>query len=252
MEQQQKKNKKFANILSIILTYIFLAICIFVVVVTIVSKRSGDGTTEVFGYQLRLVITDSMDKNDLTDVSQFEINSIPKRSLVFVKVMPEENEDEWYRSLKVGDVLTFKYVYVTQETITHRIIDIQEKSSGGFIITLEGDNKNSETGQLKQVIDTSIPNNMNYVIGKVVGKSFVLGFILSLTKEPLWLALIIIIPCIIIMFIEIGKIISILRQNRRDQAIEEKEKEKEKNMELSNELEELRRQLEELKNQRRD
>jgi len=261
MEEKSKK-KKILNIISGIITYIFLAICIFAVVTTIVSKRSGDGTTTVFGYQMRLVLTDSMAKNVLTDVSGYEIKSIPAKSLVFVKVMPDDPVEAtaWYRSLKVGDVLTFKYVYTTQETITHRIVDIQEKSTGGFIITLEGDNKSSTSGQLKQVIDTSIPNNMNYVIGKVVGQSRVLGFILNITRQPAGLALIIIVPCVIIIIFEIGKIMKAIKQEK-SAAVEQKPQEQEvkkpetpsvkpekrlSDAEIQNEIDDLMKRLEEL------
>lgn len=215
--EKKTNNKKVWNVISSILTYMFIAIAIFAVVVTIMSKRSSDGTAEVLGYQLRLVLSDSMASSPLTDVSKYEIKSIPARSLVFVKVIPDDTVSQtlWYRSLKVGDVLTFKYVYTTQETITHRIIDIKEKDTGGFIITLEGDNKTGTTGQLQQVIDTSIPNNTNYVIGKVVGQSRVIGFILSLTREPIGLALLIIVPCVIIIIFELRKIFNALKKDKQ-------------------------------------
>lgn len=235
------KNKKVLNIVSNVITYLFLALCIFAVIMTIVSKRGDDGTAEIFGYQFRLVLTDSMAKNDLTDVSNYEIKSIPASSLAIVKVKPEDENEQinWYRNLKVGDVLTFKYVYTTQETITHRIISIEEKSTGGFVITLEGDNKSSKSGQLKQVIDTSIPNNMNYVIGKVVGQSRVVGFILSLTRQPAGLALLIIVPCVIIIIYELVKIFNVVRQEKKPKPGAKPE--------LGNELEEILKQLEQLK-----
>ena len=152
------KVKKIGKIALDVLLYIFLAICIFAVIVTVISKRDSDGAAEVFGYQMRVVTSDSMSESEFTDVSAYKIKDIPIRSMVFVKVMPDDpaEADEFYRSLKVGDVLTFRYVYTTQVTITHRITDIEE-IEGGFKITLAGDNKNSEDGQLVQVIDTSIP-----------------------------------------------------------------------------------------------
>ena len=144
------KIKKIGKIALDVLLYIFLAICIFAVFVTVVSKRDSDGAAEVFGYQMRVVTSDSMSESEFTDVSSFKIKDIPIRSMVFVKVMPDDpaEADEFYRSLKVGDVLTFRYVYTTQVTITHRITSITEKDTGGFIIELAGDNKNSEDGQL--------------------------------------------------------------------------------------------------------
>ena len=135
------KIKRIGQIALDVLLYIFLAICIFSVVVTVLSKRDSDGAAEVFGYQMRVVTSDSMAESEFTDVSGFKIKDIPIRSMVFVKVMPDDpaEADEFYRSLKVGDVLTFRYVYTTQVTITHRITNIEE-IDGGFKITLAGDN----------------------------------------------------------------------------------------------------------------
>jgi hypothetical protein len=107
---------------------------------------------------------------DHTDVSGYRIKDIPIRSLIFVRMIPEDPDDayEWYQNLQVGDVLTFRYVYTNQVTITHRITSITEKETRGFLIELAGDNKNAESDQLYQTIDTSIPNSTNYVIGKVL------------------------------------------------------------------------------------
>ena len=165
--------------------------------VTVLSRKDSDGAAEVFGYQMRVVTSDSMAECEHTDVSAYRIKDIPMRSMVFVKMMPQApaEADAFYRSLQVGDVLTFRYVYTTQITITHRITSITEKDTGGFIIELAGDNKNSEDAHLTQVIDTSIPNNTNYVIGKVVGHSYLLGFIMSFLKQPAGIVLFIIIPC---------------------------------------------------------
>ena len=171
---EKAKIKKIEKIALDVLLYIFLAICIFAVLITVLAKRGTDGTAEVFGYQMRIVTSDSMAESEFTDTSAYEIKDIPVRSMVFVKVMPDDpaKADEFYRSLKEGDVLTFRYVYTSQVTITHRISSpVVEKETGGFIIEIEGDNKNSEDGLMTQVIDTSIPINTNYVIGKVTGQS---------------------------------------------------------------------------------
>ena len=222
--------KKIASIVVNILLYIFIAVCIFALGLSIFSKKDVDGTAELFGYQMRIVASDSMGSCEFTDVSDYDIGSIPVRSLVFVKTMPKDvNEaDDWYRSLKVGDVLTFKYVYKTQVTITHRITSITEKETGGFIIELEGDNKNSDSKLLTQTIDTSIPNNTNYVIGKVVGQAYLLGLIVSLLMEPLGIVLIVILPCLIIIFLEVIKIAKLFAAEKKriaDEQIAEKEKE---------------------------
>ena len=235
------KIKKIGKITLDVLVYLFLAICIFSVLVTVISKRDADGAAEIFGYQVRVVTSDSMAACEYTDVSGFEIKDIPVRSMVFVEVMPKDpaEADEFYRSLKVGDVLTFRYVYTTQVTITHRIVAISEMETGGFIIELEGDNKNSEDGLLTQIIDTSIPNNTNYVIGKVTGQAKLLGTVMSFLMQPVGIILLIILPCVIIIAVEVFKIARTLTADKRMRDKEERDKKE-------NELEELRRRLAEI------
>ena len=238
---KNEKIKKALEIGSNILLYIFLAICIFSLGLTIFAKKDADGTAEVFGYQFRIVITESMAKCDETDVSDYEIKSIPLRSMVFVETVPEDAEEAkaWYDELKVGDVLTFKYVYASQVTITHRIISI-EPDGDGYIIKLTGDNKASTDNQGTQIINTNeAAYSHNYIVGKVVGQAKLLGFILSIMKEPVGLICLIIIPCAIVIILEIIKITEAL-------AAEKKKKADEENKKKDNELEELRRRLAEL------
>ena len=236
------KVKKIWDIVLNVLMYLFLAICLVSVILTVFAKRN-DGAAEIFGYQMRTVISDSMEKCEHTDVSKFEIKDIPLRSMVFIKVVPDDPAEakEFYASLKVGDVLTFRYVYRTQVTITHRITEIEEVE-GGFKITLAGDNKNSSDyndGQLVQVIDTSIPDSPNYIIGKVTGQSYPLG----LMTQPLAIWLIVIIPCAVIIILEVIKIIRTLTADKKKKAREKAE-------EKDRELEELRRKLMELEKEK--
>lgn len=241
----RSKIKKIGKIATSVLTYIFLAICIFSVFLTVMSKRDSDGAAEIFGYQMRVVTSDSMSKCEFTDVSDFKIKDIPIRSMVFVKLIPDDpaEANEWYRSLKVGDVLTFRYVYTTQVTITHRITSIAEKKTGGFIIELAGDNKNSENGQLEQIIDTSIPSSTNYVIGKVTGQAKLLGAVMSFLMQPIGIILVIILPCFVIILFEVLKIVGVLSEEKKKREQEEKDKKE-------NELKELRQRLAELEEEK--
>lgn len=240
----KEKGKRIVSIAGNVLLYLFLAICVLSVVLTVFSKKDIDGAAELFGYQMRVITSDSMAKCELTDVSDHDIKSIPLRSMIFVKLMPRDEEDaeQWYRTLKVGDVVTFRYVYANQVTITHRITAITEKETGGFLIELAGDNKNSESSQLYQVVDTSIPENNNYIIGKVTGQCFLLGFVISLLKNPLGLVLVVIVPCFIIILLEVLKIVEIYSAERKQRQQEEIQKK-------DSELEELRRKLARLEKQ---
>lgn len=238
---EKGKMKKIGAIVLDVVLYIFLAVALLAVILSVFSKKDADGAAEVFGYQMRVVTSDSMGASEHTDVSTYSIKSIPVRSLVFVKLMPEDpaEADQWYGSLREGDVLTFRYVYTTQVTITHRITKITEQKTGGYLIELAGDNKNSETGQLVQVIDTAVPNNPNHVIGKVTGQAYLLGAIVSLLMQPAGTVLLIILPCAIIILLEVIKVLKTLTEEKKEQQRQQQE-------EKDNELEELRRKLAEL------
>ena len=241
----RSKLKKTGSVAVNALLYIFLLICILSVFLTVSSKKDSNGAVEIFGYQMRIVTSESMAKCEYTDVSEYRIKDIPLRSMVFVKVMPNDrNEaDEFYRSLKVGDVLTFRYVYATQVTITHRITSITEKETGGFVIELAGDNKSADDGQLTQVIDTSIPNNTNYVIGKVTFQARLFGALMSFLMQPMGIIILIILPCFVIIMLEVLKIANLFTADKKKREQDERAK-------TEIELEELRQKLAELERER--
>lgn len=239
-ETTQKKSALFKalRIIGDVLLFILIAFALFSLVVSISSKKDSDGTATMFGYQLRFVRSNSMEQCEQTDVSGYQIKSIPVKSCIFVQVAPDTDEEraEWYKQLKVGDVLTFKYVHTKQETITHRIVDIREKESGGYLIALEGDNKNSDTDLLQQTIDTSLTDSPNFIIGKVTGQSYFLGLVIYAFKEPVGIICLVIIPCIIVIGFEVVRIVKVLGKDKK-QRIKEKEQTQ------ANEIEELKRQL---------
>ena len=244
------KLKKALKIASNVLFYAVLIICIIGIALTVTGKKEKDGAVSIFGMQMRLVITNSMEKCDQTDVSGYKIKDIPLNSMVFIEEVPDNPTEAkaWYSELKVGDVLTFKYdeYSARQMTITHRITEIKENADGsGYIIRLEGDNKNTEDGALVQEIDTSKrATSFNYVIGKVTGQSYLLGLMLTLFKSPIGLILIIVASIIIIGF-EVFKLVKL--------ASEEKKNNDQKEIEAKdNELDELRRRLAELESSRAD
>ena len=86
------KIKKIINILLSILMYLFLALSIFALLLTISARRAADGTAQFFGYQMRLVVSDSMAECEYTDVSEYEIktaedfiNLVKSRKAVIIK-----------------------------------------------------------------------------------------------------------------------------------------------------------------------
>ena len=236
------KTQKVLNVAINTVLIIFLAICIFTVAITLLSSRDADGAANIFGHQLRLVTTSSMDKSEYTDTSDFKIKSIPAGSLILIEKAPEDPDEllDWYRDIKVDDVLTFRYLKGSgQVTITHRVIDIKEEN-GGFKIDLQGDNKSSEDGVDTQHIDTTDVSSFSYVIGKVKGQSVIIGNIVAGLKTVWGVILMVILPCVIIIALEAHKIWKTLQE-------EKKEKAKAVMDDKNREIEELKLQLEQMK-----
>lgn len=249
MAKAEKKPKSlFQKILDVIVTIIVVLvviIAILVLLITITSKKSPDGAMNVFGYQMRTILTGSMEKCqhkdtnvecDHVDVSGYSVGHLPIDTMIFIELVPQNEQDaqKWYSSLKVGDVLTFR-CDLADLAITHRIIDI-DPVGNGYEITLMGDNRGDDGNASEQTLRTDQMDNSNYVIGKVVGHNLFLGKLVKLIKQPLGVVIVIIAPCLLIVIVEIIRIISILLLSKR-------EKEQEKNEQNLRQVEELKMQI---------
>ena len=236
--------KKTLKILGNVVLYLFMFVALFSVVVSVVSKKDDDGTATLFGYQMRFVQSQSMEQSESSaDVSMYDIQEIRMKSIIFIEVVPSDPEEaeDWYEDLKVGDVLTFKYVYTKQETITHRIVRILPKDDGsGYMIWLNGDNKEADSSTMEQYIDTSnAETSPNYVIGKVVGQNYLLGSLIHTLKKPVGLICIIIVPCIAVIILEVLRIVNVINE-------EKKQKVKEEQAEKQNEIDALKKMVAQL------
>lgn len=232
-----------------VLFCLIIAFALFVLIISVSAKRDADGTANVFGYQLRFVRSGSMEKCDQTDVSGYNIKSIPVKSCVFIKKAPAPEDqqalNEWCSALSVGDVLTFQYskygaANIQDKVITHRIVKIEPKE-GGYIITLEGDNKNDTGSVGQQVIDTTKADGLDYIIGKVEGQSYFLGLCVYALKTPVGLIFIIIVPCMIVIAYEVIKIVTVLNKDKKDRQQQEKTAKEDEIALLRKQLEELQK-----------
>ena len=249
--------KKVANIVLDVVVVAVLLLALFTMIVTVNAKKSKDGTATIFGYQLRFVQSGSMEKCAYTDVSKYKVKSIKVKSCVFIKTAPtsEKEINEWYKTLKVGDVLTFQYNRENaankdnydgdSKIITHRVIKIEKKETGnGYIITLKGDYKSSKDSEpAEQVIDTEYdtPATTTYIIGKVTGQSYLLGLCVYVLKLRVGIICFIIIPCLVIIVFQILRITNVLGEDKKN-------KRKEEQVNKDDEIEELKRQLAALQN----
>lgn len=251
--------KKVANIVLDVVVVIVLLLALFTMIVTVNAKKSKDGTATIFGYQLRFVQSGSMEKCAYTDVSKYKVKSIKVKSCVFIKTAPtsEKEINEWYKTLKVGDVLTFQYNREKKaneknyngdgKTITHRVIKIEKKENGnGYIITLKGDYKSGKDSEpAEQIIDTENDtpesSTCTYIIGKVTGQSYLLGLCVYVLKKPVGIVCVVIVPCLLMIVIQIFRIANVLGEDKKN-------KRKEEQAHKDDEIEELKRQLAALQN----
>lgn len=205
------KVKKIINLIINILIYIFIGLSGLLLCFSITSKKDSDGAINISNYQIRLVISPSMQKSDNTysQIQNYQIKDLKVKTMVFIKKIQFDNQED-YENIKIGDVLTFKYTYDNkQETITHRVIDIYKNpQNDGYTIKLQGDNRSNSDDVGIQIIDTSNVNSTNYVIGKVTSKSYLLGLFVYSLKQPLGLVLLVIAPCLIIIILEIIRIVN--------------------------------------------
>lgn len=262
-ENEVKKPKtilqKILDVALTVIVVIVVIIAIFVLFVTITSKKSPDGAADIFGYQMRTILTGSMEKCkhedpneecDHVDVSKYEIGHLPVDTMIFIELVPEdENEaNEWYKNLKVGDVLTFQYTGMG--VVTHRIIEIEPNSTGGYEIDLMGDNRGDDGTAGVQTIITNNTDSANRVIGKVVGQSVFLGKAVTIIRKPVGAIFVILVPCLLIVIVEVVKIIVVLTEDKRAKKKAQKEERKaleEKTETAREDIEELKKQIEQTK-----
>lgn len=231
------KAKKVLDLVVNIVLYTFLILCVISVLLTVFSKKDSTGATDVFGYQFRLVETNSMGASTNTDVSKYDIKSVPKGSLIIVKMKPEDEKDvqKWYDSLEEGDVLTFQYSYDGKKIITHRLDQKIELDDGSFEFILKGDNVNGGT----QTIYTDGRAEYNYIIGKVTFSSYALGVVMGFLSSPASLIAVILV-CFVIIIIEMVRIINALSADKKQRILAEGTRKDE-------EIDMLRRELEKMK-----
>ena len=84
-----------------------------------------------------------------------------------------------------------------------------------------------------------MPNSTNYVIGKVIGQAYLLGLLISILKTPIGMIFVVILPCFIIILLEVLKIVNLYGTERRKREQEERQKK-------DDELRALREKLAEL------
>jgi len=251
MENDKKTLKKVLGIVEWAIIGVILFVLGFILVFAS-HKPSGNNSGSLFGYETRLVLSDSMNASDDFYIGKdYKIKSFKAGDAVLISDVSYEDsakKDEFYVDLKEGDIVTYQSL-TYHVVITHRITNVEEVKTGDKVTdikyTIQGDNVES-TEYSSEVIS----KNSGLIIGKVVKKSAFIGWMYSsFLANKLLVYFVVIIPCVAGAVFETVKIVKIVREPKLENAKQEQIKLKEAQDQKDKEIEELKKQLESLKNE---
>lgn len=132
-----KTFKKIFNTIINILIIAVLVVSILVATLALTSKSSG--ISNIFGYTVQVVVSDSMDGGN----PDFEGGDF-QRGDVIIGIITHNEELETPETYKEGDIVTYKGFlqgndHLGEQLICHRIIDVQERN-GETVYQTQGDN----------------------------------------------------------------------------------------------------------------
>jgi signal peptidase I len=161
--------KRVLKITSNIITGFLFLLLIFMIFVVVSSKATG-GEPNFLGYQLKTVLSGSMEPTFMTG------------SVIAVK--PLENPTE----LKKNDIITFKES--EDKLITHRIVDVNKAENQTMYVTKGDNNRSKDSGSV-------LSQN---VVAKYTGFTIpYIGYLLDYAKSKTGSALLLILPGILLL-----------------------------------------------------
>ncbi|EZH64918.1 hypothetical protein DH09_20640 [Bacillaceae bacterium JMAK1] len=172
--------KKVTSILSGTLTTL-LTIILLVTVAAVVTTQVSDGEPSLFGYQIKTVLSGSMEPG------------IDTGSVILVRAVDEP------RTYQVGDVVTFQ----TYEgpLVTHRIHEVVD---GGQSYITKGDNNPLPD---TQVLEPSM------IVGEYIGITIpYLGHVFSFISSDVGVIMLFIIPGVILVLYSMFTIVQAFRE----------------------------------------
>jgi signal peptidase I len=174
--------KKVMKITSNIITTILFLLFLFMVFVVISSKSSG-GEPQFLGYELKTVLSGSMEPTFKTG------------SIIAVKPVADTS------TLKKGEVVTF--LQQDNTIVTHRIVEVIKNGDNTMIQTKGDNNKDMDTQ----------PVLAQNVIAKYTGFSIpYLGYFIDFAKSNKGTAILLIVPGVLLIFYSIYTIFTALRE----------------------------------------
>lgn len=230
-KDKKKTYKLIGNIIFYTVFAFFFILACFSITTRFTKGRFGSS-------QFLVVISSSMEGEEK---KEYDIKSIPVKSLIKVDLIKEGKENEFYTSLKKGDVLTFNYIPLNNTTITHRIISDPVVLDNGVIkFELKGDAVDGDENIQTLYSD----GRTGEILGKVSFVSLPLGQMYFFITSKVGTLVLVILPSAAICIFEISKIIYVISENKRNK---KEIKEKEERDKKDKEIEDLKKQLEEAK-----
>jgi signal peptidase I len=175
--------KKVRKITSNLITILLFLLLFFMIFVVVFSKVSG-GEPNFLGYQLKTVLSGSMEPT-------FKTGSI-------IAIKPSSNPTEF----KNGDIITFKKDEST--IVTHRIIEVIKNDSGDILYKTKGDN--NEDADVEPVVSQN-------VLAKYTGFTIpYLGYLVDMAKTKIGTALLLVIPGLLLLIYSIITVLGVLKE----------------------------------------
>lgn len=170
--------KSFFSQFVKIIGFMFIALLAF----TVISSKASGGEPTLFHYQLKIVLSGSMEPNIRT-------------GSIIINELTQEDTD-----FKKGDIITFQ---AGERTITHRIIDVLDVNGEKLFETKGDNNKVPDPDYVHR--DQILSKYTGIMIPKI-------GYLLSYTTTRLGSALLLIIPGITLVLYALQSILFTLRE----------------------------------------
>lgn len=143
----------------------------------VISSKASNGSPNILGYQLKTVLSGSMEPT-------FKTGSV-------IAINPNINPEE----LMAGDVITFKID--EHNLVTHRIVQVIEQDQSRMFMT-KGDNNDAA--------DSSLVLSEN-VVGKYTGFTIpYVGYLLNTASSKMGMVLLLIVPGVLLLIYAIVSI----------------------------------------------
>ena len=227
--------KKALGIASKVLTWIIIAVTVFMMIFTIFSTLTFDrNDRNLFGIRFYIVLTDSMSPSENNKDDDVHFNA---GDIVLIKNVKDA------KALQPGEVIAF----VSQnsdsfgETITHMIREVRTTEEGNVIgYVTYGTNTGTDDEALVEP---------EYVLGTYAGKLPKVGHFFSFLKTTPGYIVCILVPFLLLILWQGVNVVRLFKQYKREQMADmeaeraQLAKEREESARMMRELQALREQL---------